>query len=81
MKQCVRFILGRSEYTAIYRDDPEAASLEILRVSFPRPVGTGEFPEEPLVRATGTAALRLIAWLERDLLRCTLAELARPAVA
>ncbi len=71
MKHRVQGVMGRSEYTVIYDDAPTTASLEILTIAFPRLVSPGGCGEPlAVMRATGPVALRLIHWLERDLLPC-----------
>ncbi len=69
MRHRVQGVIGRSEYTVIYDDAPDTASLEILTIAFPRLVAPDRGSEpQPVMRATGPVALRLIHWLERDLL-------------
>ncbi len=69
MRQRVQGVMGRSEYTVIYDDAPGTASLEIFTISFPHLVSPGGCGEpKPVMHATGPVALRLIHWLERDLL-------------
>jgi len=69
MRQRVQGVMGRCEYTVLYDDAPTTASLEIFTASFPRLVAPdGANAPLPVMRATGPVALRLIHWLERDLL-------------
>ncbi len=82
MRQRVQGVMGRSEYTVIYDDAPSTASLEILTIAFPRLVAPDRCSDpKPVMHATGPVALRLIHWLERDLLPSLSSRLSQDASA